>query len=187
LQPPGTFIKELKVSSINKNQPEHNQEHLKGKLAVGKIQELIKIAPTCFFCTPGSPVETRPMSVRTVDDDGTLWFLSSSDSSLNRALPGSPSVILYFQGSTHSDFLYLLGNAEVLVDKAKLKDLWEPMLKTWFTEGIDDPRITIIKVKAKEGYYWDTKHGNTIAGIKMMVGALIGVTLDDSIEGKLKV
>jgi general stress protein 26 len=175
------------VTSINKNQPEHNQEHLKGRQAVSKIQELIKIAPTCFFSTPGTPVETRPMSVRKVDDDGQLWFLSSTDSSQNRALATNSSVTLYFQGSTHSDFLYLKGTAEVLVDKVKLKELWEPLLKTWFTEGIDDPRITIIKVKVEEGYYWDTKHGNTVAGIKMIVGALIGVTLDDSIEGKLKV
>jgi len=35
------------------------------------------------------------------------------------------------------------------------------------------------------GYYWDNKHGSAVAGIKMLVGAAIGVTLDDSIEGRL--
>ena len=35
------------------------------------------------------------------------------------------------------------------------------------------------------GYYWDTKHGNAIAGVKMLIGAAIGKTLDDSIEGTL--
>jgi general stress protein 26 len=61
------------------------------------------------------------------------------------------------------------------------------VLKTWFTQGIDDPRITVIKVVPSEGYYWDTKHGNLVAGIKMMLGAMLGKTLDDSIEGTLKV
>jgi len=34
---------------------------------------------------------------------------------------------------------------------------------------------------------WDNKHGNTVAGVKMLIGAALGKTLDDSIEGKLDV
>ena len=59
------------------------------------------------------------------------------------------------------------------------------MLKTWFTEGVDDPRITVIQVAPKGGYYWDNKHGNAVAGVKMLIGAAIGKTLDDSIEGRV--
>jgi hypothetical protein len=42
-------------------------------------------------------------------------------------------------------------------------------------------------VDVKEGYYWDNKHGNAIAFAKMAAGALLGKTLDDSIEGTIKV
>ena len=49
----------------------------------------------------------------------------------------------------------------------------------------DDPRITVIKVKPADGYYWDTKHGAAITGPKMLVGAAIGKTLDNSLEGRL--
>ena len=45
----------------------------------------------------------------------------------------------------------------------------------------------MIEVRPTEGYYWDNKHGNAIAGIKMLIGAAIRKTLDDSIEGELKV
>jgi hypothetical protein len=37
-----------------------------------------------------------------------------------------------------------------------------------------------------QGYYWDNKHGNTVAGAKMLLGAAIGQTLDDSIEGIIR-
>jgi hypothetical protein len=50
-----------------------------------------------------------------------------------------------------------------------------------------DPRITVIKVAPADGYYWDTKHNMAVAGVKMLIGAAIGKTLDDSIEGRLKV
>jgi len=98
-----------------------------------------------------------------------------------------PTVELFFQGSPHSDFLQLAGRATISKDRAKIKDLWEPILKTWFTKGQDDPRITVIEVTPSEGYYWDTKHGNMIAGIKMLIGSVIGQSLDDSIEGKIEV
>ena len=147
-------------------------------------------AENCYFCTAaadGSPDHARPMNVRRVDDDGTLWFLSSSDSHKNEEVVRDGSVTLYFQGSTHSDFLRLRGRATVSADKARIKELWEPILKTWFTGGVDDPRITVIRFTPADGYYWDTKHGNAVAGVKMLLGAAIGKTLGDSIEGRLTV
>lgn len=178
------------MNSINKNQPEDNHEDLQAEDAVKKIKDLVKATPTCFFCTAmavGGSSAARPMNVRQVDDAGNLWFLSANDSHQNQEIAQDPSVKLYFQGSSYSDFLQLVGKATISTEKAKIKELWEPVIRTWFTEGIDDPRITVIKVEPSEGYYWDNKHGNAVAGIKMLIGALIGKTLDDSIEGKLKI
>ena len=178
------------MDSINQNQPEENRKDLRGAEAVAKLKELVDKAETCFFCTAFPTTGSsgaRPMSVQQVDDEGNLWFLSANDSHKNTEIARDPSVHLYFQGSAHSDFLVLNGTASISRDKAKIKELWEPVIKTWFTEGVDDPRITVIKVAPTGGYYWDTKHGNAVAGIKMLVGAAIGKTLDDSIEGTLQV
>ena len=179
------------MDSINKNQPEENRRDLGTAEAVGKIKELVKSAQTCFFCTAaaggGGSTAARPMNVRKVDDDGNLWFLSAADSHKNSEPARDPSVMLYFQGSPHSDFLRLDGRATVSTDRAKIKELWEPVIRTWFTGGVDDPRITVIRVTPSGGYYWDNKHGDAVAGVKMLIGAAIGKTLDDSIEGRLNV
>jgi general stress protein 26 len=178
------------MNSINQQQPEQNHADLQGADALHKIKEIVSQSPNCFFCTSQATGETRgvrPMNVRQVDAHGRLWFLSASDSHQNREIELDPSVQLFFQGSKHSDFLHLTGRAEITRDRAKVHELWEPMIKTWFTQGEDDPRITIIKFSPSEGYYWDTKHGSVIAFAKIMLGAVIGKTLDDSIEGKLTV
>lgn len=172
------------MDSINQNQSEENREDLRGSDAIEKIQTLVDKAQTCFFCTNGG---ARPMNVRKVDDQGTLWFLCANDSHMAKEIEGDSQVKLYFQGSPHSDFLELHGSASLSTDKTKIEELWEPMIKTWFTEGVDDPRIRVIKVVPGDGYYWDTKHGNFVAGVKIMIGAMIGKTLDDSIEGTLRV
>ena len=178
------------MDSINRNQPEDNHRDVQGQEAVQRLRDTVKKTQTCFFCTShahGPSEGTRPMNVRQIDDAGRIWFLSADDSHKNLELSEDPTVQLFFQGSEHSDFLHLSGRARVIRDRAKLDELWEPILKTWFTEGKDDPRITIIEVTPTSGYYWDHKHGNMVAGVKMVIGATIGKTLDDSIEGRVNV
>ena len=178
------------MDSINQQQPEENHKDLQGKEAIEKMKDLVDKAKTCFFCTRsgnGTPMAVRPMSVQQVDEEGNFWFLSANDSHKNAEIAMDNTVQLLFQGSAHSDFLTVGGNAIISTDKNKIKELWEPIVKTWFTEGVDDPRITVIKVEPQTGYYWDTKHGKAVAGVKMLIGAAIGKTLDDSIEGKLRV
>jgi general stress protein 26 len=178
------------MDSINKQQPEENYKDLSGNEAIDKMKELKKKASSCFMCTAiktGQPFAARPMAVQQIDDEGNFWFLSSVDSYKNEEIASDPIVQLLFQGSDYSDFFYVYGIATISQDKAKIKELWNPMLKVWFTEGEDDPRITVIKVEPTDGYYWDTKHNQAIAFLKRAVGAAMGKTLDDSIEGKLNV
>lgn len=66
------------------------------------------------------------------------WFLSADDSHKNMELAHDHSVTLYFRGSPHSDFLMLNGIATVSRDKEKIGELWEPVVETWFTGGVDD-------------------------------------------------
>src|ERR1700755_1337473 len=120
------------MDSINRDQPEQNREDLLGKDAIAKIREMVKQSSTCFFCTAfdeDEPASTRPMSVQQVDESGSLWFLSADDSHKNVEREGSDGVQLLFQGSAHSDFMTLYGRARVSKDKAKIKELWEPILK----------------------------------------------------------
>src|SRR5688572_6036436 len=108
------------MNSINQNQPEHNRADLQGAAAIARIREMAE-GHSCFFCTNIRSVTSsgaRPMSVLQVDEKGSLWFLSAKDSVKNQQLKNDSEVQLYFQGSTHSDFLELHGYATVSTDKA---------------------------------------------------------------------
>ncbi|MBC7556105.1 MAG: pyridoxamine 5'-phosphate oxidase family protein, partial [Chryseobacterium sp.] len=130
------------MDSINQNQTENNLENLNQKEAVDKIKELVKCAQTCFFCTNlkfNKAFCSRPMSVQKVDDLGNLWFLSSADSNKNKELKKNSAVQLLFQGDPHTDFMTIFGYATVSKNQNIINDLWDPILKTWFSEGKDDP------------------------------------------------
>ena len=177
------------MDSIHRNQPEDTHKDVSGTEAAKRIQEMTDDAGSCFFCTSekaGESQGVRPMSVKKADDQGRLWFLSASDSHKNQEIEADPKVRIFLQGSENAGFLMLDGQATISRDKERIDDLWNPIMKTWFTEGKDDPRITAICVTPTGGYYWDNKHGGLVAATKMVIGAVIGKTLDDSIEGQVR-
>lgn len=177
------------MTSIDRNQPEKNHEDLHGAAAVERIKQMVRNAPNCFFCTRAEVSErlpARPMNVRKVDDDGSLWFLAANDSCLIEQLQKDNTVTLFVQGGKSAEFLQLDGVAVVTRDQGRIDELWEPILKTWFTDGPHDSRIAVIQVVPHRGHYWDQKHGGLVAGTKMVLGAMMGITLDDSIQGELR-
>ena len=168
---------------------EDHVKNLQNAEAIEKLKELAEKSETCLFCTnikTGQPFSTRPMAVQEVDDEGNLWFLSDKESNKNMELKEDDHVQLLFSSSSHAGFLNVFGKATVTYDKQKIKELWKPLIKTWFQEGQDDPHISVIKVEPEEGYYWDTKHGKMVAFLKMLTSVVVGRTMDDSIEGTIK-
>lgn len=160
-------------------------KNLSDSEAVSKVKDLAEDIDICMFCTySDSGIESRPMSTQTVDSDGNLWFLSDKDSNKNREIQQNNKVELFY-GKGHESYLSLHGKAEISFDKEKIKDLWTPMAKVWFTEGVDDPAISVIKVHFENGHYWDTKNGKMIQLTKMAASLLTGKTMDDGIEGNL--
>lgn len=166
-----------------------NQTNLMGQKAIEKMRKMIDKAGSCFFCTSSmmNKINSSPMNVQKSDANGDLWFLSPKDSIKNLEIKQDSQVTLLFQGSAHSDFLELTGKAVISYDKERIKELWDPMAKSWFKDGVDDPNISVIQFITESGHYWENEHGNTIAGIKLLIGAITGTSMDDSEEGYLKI
>jgi len=166
----------------------HTEEELSGAAAAQKIAELVEAGNSCFFCTlsMGSRLHARPMTVIQVEEDsGALWFFTEVDSVKNIELDRDSRVTLFFKESDNGAHLKLDGNATEVTDKATIHRLWKPTLRAWFTEGEDDPRISLLRVDPVSGEYWDNRHGAAVAGIKMLFGAIVGKRVDEGVHGQL--
>lgn len=154
-----------------------------------KLEQIAKDAGICMFVTrlDKLPQAARPMSVLDVDAEGNLWFFSHIHSNKNIHIIGDNRVQLYFANKSSSEYLSIYGEATILNNKDKIRELWTPVAKAWFHEGVDDPNITLLKIHPKDAYYWDTKSNKLVALIKIAVSAITGNSNDDGVEGKLKV
>jgi general stress protein 26 len=166
-----------------------NLKNLTHNEAIEKMKELVKHNSMCLFTTSldKTPLEAIPMNVQKVCDQGNFWFISVADSNHNKNIQNDPRVQLFFTNMSDSEFMTIYGTATISRDQAKIEELWSPLVKAWFPEGKEDPRVTIIKVTPSDGFYWDTKNGKAISLVKITAAALTGNTMDGSVEGKLLV
>jgi general stress protein 26 len=163
-----------------------DHKNLRNESAAEKIKDLAEEIKTCMLCTyKDGKLQSRPMSVQEIDKYGNLWFLSDKYSQKNEEINLNPKVELFFV-QPHDKFLTLHGTATISYDRRRIKELWNPIIKVWMSEGDDDPNLSIIKVIPEEGYYWNNKHGKMIAIAKMAVAFVTGKTMDDGIEGNLE-
>lgn len=160
-------------------------KNLSNAEAAKKIKELAN-GQTTMLCTfEYTNVITRPMATQGIDEDGTIWFFSMKSSNKNRHIAQNPKVQLIYANNGSAEYLSIEGTAAVLHDQAKIDELWSGWAKTWFTEGKEDPELTLIKFTPANGHYWDTKHNKMVSLAKIAVGAVLGKTMDDGIEGEL--
>jgi hypothetical protein len=70
------------------------------------------------------------------------------------------------------NYVSVAGEAEVVVDRAKIGELWGIPAKAWW-KSPDDPNIRLLKVTPVDAQYWDAP-GSTVAYVKMAAAALTG-------------
>ncbi len=161
----------------------HNEE------AVKKIKEFVDDIKVCMFCTnvTDMPFRTRPMSTLDVDDEGNLWFFSSKASDKNDEIKNDDTVQLLYAKNSDSHFLTITGKAQIVNDQKKKDELWNPIAKTWFPGGKEDPDLCLVKITPGEAHYWDTINGKMITLLKMVTSAVTGNPSDVGVEGTIKV
>lgn len=161
---------------------------LSNREGIAKMKELAESAKICHFVTAleSTPLTSRPMATQEVDDEGNFWFLSKESSHKNDQIDDDPEVQLFYSNHGSSEYLTVFGFAEIIKDRAKLEELWNPIAKAWFTEGKDDPEISIIRVRPVDAYYWDTKTNKLVSLIKIATGAITGKSMDDGVQGEIK-
>ena len=167
-----------------------NTENLNNKEAIDKLKSLVDDIKICLFCSnlktdDGSTCS--PMSAIKVCDQGNVWFFSEKSSDKNKAIVADKNVQLIFSHPGKSSYLVVNGEAEIILDKTIIEELWTPVTNIWFKEGKDDPNISIIKVKSTTAYYWDTDGNRMINFLKMVASVVTGKNLITGKEGAITV
>ena len=139
-----------------------------------KVAELIKGIRTAMFTTLGDDGTfiSRPMAQQEVEFNGDLWFFAERNSRKVAQIGRNPHAgVTVASGTT---WVSLNGEAEVVDDNAKARELWNSAVEAWFPQGADDPSIVLIKFHADSAEYWDTPGGRVASVISFVKAKATG-------------
>jgi len=122
-----------------------------------KVWEMIKDIEVAMMVTQDAEghFRGRPMRAVNREFDGVLWFFATSGIHVSGEAAGDRRVLLTYADPRGQDYVSIYGNAEVVKDPAKQKQLWSEPLRVWFPNGPEDPKVTLIRVKCEGAEYWD--------------------------------
>jgi general stress protein 26 len=125
---------------------------------VEKLGELIKdvrIAMLTSVRRDGT-LHTRPLATLKYENDGELWFFTSVDSAKVDEIEDDLRVSVAYADTDQNVYVAVSGTAEVVRDRRKAEQLWTPMAKAWFPQGLDDPQLALVRVNIERAEYWDS-------------------------------
>lgn len=126
--------------------------------AIKQVAELMADLDICMLTTqsPDGALRARPMSNNgEVEFDGDVWFFSAADSRKVEEIEAHSLVHLGYADTKRYRFISMSGDAEIVRDVDKKKELWLEELERWFDDGPESEDIVLIKVRPSIVTYWN--------------------------------
>jgi len=124
--------------------------------------------------SPDGLLHSRPMATQEVDAQGKLWFLTGLNSSKAGELEQNSHVNLTYADEGKNTFVSISGKGFISKDFEKAKELWNPLYKAWFPNGLDDDNLGVLRIDVDFAEYWNDNSNRMVQLFKMVRAALGG-------------
>ena len=131
--------------------------------SLAKLKDLIESIDFAMLTTVnGGQLRSRPMSTQKFEMDGDLWFFTSDQTHKIEEIEQDSRVNVAYAKPEDNVYVSVSGRAELVKDKEKIEELWNPILKAWFPKGLDDPTLALLKISVEEAEYWDSPNSKIV-------------------------
>ncbi len=145
---------------------------------ISTLAKLIKDFRFAMLTTVGDDgkLVAHPLTIQETEFDGDLWFLVSKSASFVEHLERSD--VAGVSLSSNDSWVSLAGTAGLVDDRAKVHELWNPMVEAWFTNGPDDPGVGVLKFTPESAEYWDSPGGIVASAVSFVKAKITGEPYD---------
>jgi general stress protein 26 len=123
-----------------------------------KLIEMLRSFDTVMVTTHATDNKTmhsRPMAIAEVDDAGEVWFVTQKEADKVDESKVDQRAVLTAQGK--GAYVSLSGKIDLLVDRERIRALWNEGWRAWFPKGPDDREIALWRLRPEIGEYWDNR------------------------------
>jgi general stress protein 26 len=132
-------------------------------------------------------LHSRPMTTQELAADGKLWFMTSLESELLLEAQAKPWVNVAYTNEGSSLYVSVSGRAQVVKDREKIKELWNPMVAAYFPNGVDDPQLALLSVDVDDADVWDSPSAAPVRLFNMLKAIVTGKVDDQGHHEHLEV
>lgn len=141
---------------------------------IKKLVEDIKLAMLVTENKKEGSLRSRPMYTSKMEEDHTIYFFTTNDSDKIDDIQADRAVNLSYASKDNRNFLSISGTAQMVDDRQKMEELWQPYMKGWYPDGLETPELTLLKVVPDSAEYWIASPSELVRTFKMTKAILTG-------------
>jgi general stress protein 26 len=151
-----------------------------------KMQELYRLVEgieTAMFTTRrrDGHLVSRPMATQVRSPGADFWFVTYQGAAKLAEIARDPHVNLSYYRDRTREWVSVSGIAEASRNRKKIRELYRPDWRAWFggeggakDGGPDDPRMVLIKVRAKEALFLNVGKPQPVVLFELLKGMVTG-------------
>lgn len=141
-----------------------------------KLHDLIKDIRFAMLTTveEDGTLRSRPMATQEFEFDGDLWFFTAAHAPKVDEVQHNQHVNVSYAEPKDQKYVSISGTAQLVRDRAKIEELWNPLFKAWFPQGLDDPELALLKVSVEKAEYWDSPSSKVVRLVGFAKALLTG-------------
>lgn len=154
----------------------NNYTTMKNEKNIEILKTKIEEVRICLFTTLSQKDEfsSRPMATAKVEEDGSIWFFTNEYSLKSKEISKENEVTLGYSNPSDNTYITVNGKAELVDDRVRKEAYFSAPVKAWFPDGVDDPRLILIKVTPAAAEYWDGSSSKVVVVYHMLKAIVTG-------------
>lgn len=115
----------------------------------------------------GSGQHLQPMSPYPDRDAGIVWFITSRQTDLARAVGLGATAHFAFTGKNDDYYACMRGPIAQVEDEAKIDEIWNAVAAAWFEEGREDHDVCLLRLTLSDASVWATSNNPITFGFEI--------------------
>jgi general stress protein 26/nucleotide-binding universal stress UspA family protein len=107
--------------------------------------------------TEDGHLHSRPMIAHSAGFDGDLWFFTHAHTHKAEDVDRYRQVNVSYVDPERDRYVSISGRALLVQDRRKMEELWDPVYEEWFSQGLADRDLALLRVSVEGAEYWDRR------------------------------
>lgn len=132
-----------------------NNAQMDAAKALRKFKTMVLQSRVCVLCavTENGEMVTRPLYTAGVDDGGDLYFYFKDDVPAFNEINWNNNISLIYSNVNRRTHLEVSGKSVMIMDRQKVRDLWNPLLQAYFPKGRHTMKLMKVHVTRASCYH----------------------------------